>query len=186
MPEYVEIISMNLNDPSLRPNDGGYQACEPGTYEFEIEKTATDTSKSGNDTLKVTARVIGPEGSPMIGKKVVNTFVYRSKDASKMVYFRERMLGFIQGIGAPLDQNGNFSRAALDGLRFVADVEKRPINGGATVNALGQAQEGETRMYTQWVRERPIEDAEPQVAAPAAASIPTRRAPAANRPQPPR
>lgn len=186
MPDYVDIISMGLNDPTLRPNDGGYQACEPGTYEFEIEKTATGVSNSGNDTLKVTAKVVGPEGSPMIGKKVTNTFVYRSNDATKMVYFRERMLGFIQGVNAPIDQSGGFAREALVGLRFVADVEKRPI-GGNTINSMGQPQEGEPRMFTQWVRERPIEEPEPQVTrAPAAAPLPSRRAPAGNRPQPPR
>lgn len=175
MAEYVDIISMNLNDPNLRPNDGGYQAVEPGTYDFEIEKTATSTSQAGNNTLKVTAKVIGPEDSPMLNRKVTNTFVIAGTE-----YHRSRMLGFIQGVGAPIDQSGAFSRDALPGLRFTADVEKRVAR---LPDKMGNEVEKE---FTSWVRERLLIEEAP---APKAAAAPVRKAPVANgaqRPQAPR
>ena len=179
MAEYVDIISMNLNDPTLRPNDGGYQSVEPGTYDFEIEKTATATSQAGNNTLKVTARVVGPEDSAMLNRRITNTFVI-----SQTEYHRSRMLGFVTGVNAPIDQNGNFSRDALVGLRFTADVEKRPGKG---IDKMGNEVE---REYTSWVRERAIEGEEAPPPPPkAAAPDRTRRAPATGtqgRPQAPR
>src|SRR3990172_919592 len=124
MAEYVDIISMGLNDPNLRPNDGGFQAVEPGTYEFEIEKQSTGTSNSGNNVLKITGRVVGPEGNPMMGRTMVNSYLTENTD-----FARGRMLQFLSGCGAAIDENGAFSRDALIGLRFTADVEKRAGKG---------------------------------------------------------
>jgi hypothetical protein len=145
MAEYVDLISMNLNDPNLRPNDGGFQAVEPGTYEFEIEKQATGTSNAGNNVLKITGRVVGPEGNPMMGRTMVNPYTIQDTD-----FARGRMLSFLNGCGAPIDQNGSFSRDALVGLRFEADVEKR---AGTTVDKMGNEV---SRDFTSWVRERPV------------------------------
>jgi len=145
MAEYVDIISMNLNDPNLRPNDGGFQSVDPGTYEFEITKQATGTSNAGNNVLKITGQVVGPEGSPMLGRTMVNSYTIQDTD-----FARGRMLQFLTGCGAQIDQNGSFSREALVGLRFTADVEKR---AGTTVDKMGNEV---SRDFTSWVRERPV------------------------------
>jgi hypothetical protein len=173
MSEYVEVISMNLNDPNLQPRNGTYQSLDPGTYEFAIEKTATAVSQGGNNTLKVTARVIGPEGSPMMNRTITQTFV-----VSDAEWARARMLGFIQGVNCPLDNNGSFHRDALVGLQFIADVIKRPAK---TIDKTGQEVE---REFTEWTRERPIEVAPPARAT--ASTPPPRRGPSSNRPLPPR
>lgn len=193
MAEYVDLISMNLNDPNLRPNDGGFQAVEPGTYEFEIEKQATGTSNAGNNVLKITGRVVGPEGNPMMGRTMVNSYTIQDTD-----FARGRMLSFLNGCGAPIDQNGSFSRDALVGLRFEADVEKR---AGTTIDKMGNEV---SRDFTSWVRERPVgsgpvpqvqaqqtQQVAPPTAKPATtstANAPRRPAAPANggRPQPPR
>lgn len=161
MAEYVDLISMNLNDPNLRPNDGGFQSVEPGTYEFDIEKQATGTSNSGNNTLKITARVVGPEGSAMVGRTMVNSYVLNDTD-----FARGRMLAFLSGCGAQIDQNGSFSREALVGLRFEADVEKRP---GTTIDKMGNEV---SRDFTSWVRERPVGSGPVQAAAPVQTQAP--------------
>lgn len=182
MAQYVELVSMNLLDPNLRPSNGGYQSIEPGTYDFEITKVSTGQSASGRNTLKVTAKVIGPQGSPMVNRTINQSFVISDEE-----WARARMLGFIQGVGAQLDGNGSFAPDALAGLCFTADVTKR---AGKTLDKMGQEVE---REYTQWERERPIEDsveaapAPARPAAPVAPAAPGRRAPATNgRPQPPR
>jgi hypothetical protein len=165
MADYVDIISMNLNDPNLRPNDGGFQAVDPGTYEFEIEKQATGTSNAGNNVLKITGRVVGPEGSPMLGRTMVNSYTIQDTD-----FARGRMLQFLTGSGAQIDQNGSFSREALVGLRFVADVEKR---AGQTIDKMGNEV---SRDFTSWVRERPVgSDIAVQTAPAPAASAPAAR-----------
>jgi len=145
MAEYVDIISMNLNDPNLRPNDGGFQSVDPGTYEFEIEKQATGTSQAGNNVLKITGRVVGPEGNPMMGRTMMNSYTIQDTD-----FARGRMLQFLNACGAEIDQNGSFSREALVGLRFDADVEKR---AGSTIDKMGNEV---TRDFTSWVRERAV------------------------------
>jgi len=160
MADYVDIISMGLNDPNLRPNDGGFQAVDPGTYDFEITKQATGTSRAGNNTLKITGQVVGPEGSPMMGRTMMNSYTIQDTD-----FARGRMLQFLTGCGATIDANGGFSRESLIGLRFTADVEKR---AGKTVDKMGNETETD---FTSWVRERPI-GSEPgqQAAAPAPAA----------------
>jgi len=182
MAEYVDIISMNLNDPGLRPNDGGFQTIDPGTYDFEIEKTATAQSNSGNNTLRVTGRVVGPEGSPMLNRTMSNSYVIKDDD-----FARGRMLNFLTASGAQIDDKGSFSREALVGLQFTADVEKR---AGKTINKMGVEEE---REFTSWVRERPLgtDVAGAQAQAPtAAAPAKAAQAPAATgnpprRPAPP-
>jgi hypothetical protein len=179
MADYVDIISMNLNDPNLRPNDGGFQQVEPGTYEFEVEKSATAQSGAGNNTLRVTARVVGPEGHAMVNRTMVNSYVINDSD-----FARGRMLAFLNGCGAQIDQNGSFSRESLVGLRFTADVEKRT---GKTIDKMGNEVE---RDFTSWVRERPVGTDAPQTAsAPATAPKAAPSAPATGnaprRPAPP-
>lgn len=176
MAEYVNLVSMNLSDPTLQANDGGFQTIDPGTYDFEITKTANATSQAGNNTLKVTAKVIGPEDSPMFNRPITNTFVIAATE-----YHRSRMLGFIQGVGGQLDQNGAFERDALVGLRFTADVEKRTAR---LPDKMGNEVEKE---FTSWLRERPLEEVAPAPAARTTAPV-RKPAPAngAARPQPPR
>ena len=185
MAEYVDIISMSLNDSNLRPNDGGFQTIDPGTYEFEIEKQITGISSAGNNLLKITGRVISPEGHAMLNRTMMNSYVIKTDDD----FARGRMLNFLQAAGAQIDQNGAFSRESLIGLRFTADVEKRP---GTTIDKMGKEV---SREFTSWVRERPVESgvtAAPQpskpTSAPAQGNAPRRpAAPSGNgRPQPPR
>jgi hypothetical protein len=187
MADYVDLVSnMNLNDPNLRPNDGGFQAVEPGTYDFEIEKSARGVAKtSGKNALKVTARIVGPDDSGMLNRTMQGTYILEPDQ-----FFRERLLCFLQGCGAQIGPDG-FSVEALVGLRFTADVEKRP--GKPTVNNQGVEV---TPEFTSWVRERPVgvevvqsAPAPRQTApAPAAGNAPRRpAAPAGNgRPQQPR
>lgn len=146
MADYVEIISMNLNDPNLRPNDGGFQSVDPGTYDFEVEKAAAGTSNAGNNTLKVTARVIGPDGSPMLNRTMMGSYVIGDTD-----FARGRMLALVQATGVEINAEGSFSREALIGCKFTADVEKRP--GTPTVDKMGNEV---VRDFTSWVRERPL------------------------------
>lgn len=157
MAEYVDLVSMNLNDPNLRPNDGGFQSVDPGTYEFEIEKQAMGTSGAGNNTLKITGRVVGPEGSPMMGRTMMNSYVIKDDD-----FARGRMLQFLSGCGAQIDEKGQFSREALIGLRFEADVEKR---AGTTIDKMGNEV---TKDFTSWVRERAVGSVAPAVTTTAA------------------
>lgn len=183
MSEFVEIVGMDMNlaDPTLKPNDGGFSSIEPGTYEFEVTKAMTGTSGSGNNTLKITAKVVGPEDSPQLNRTMTNSYVMNDKQFS-----RERMLAFLQASGAEYGPKG-FAIASLVGLRFIADVEKRPFetvdkNTGAPV----------TKDFTSWVRERAVEaEAAPTpppqkqaTANPNAARRPA--APNGNRPQQPR
>lgn len=168
MAEYVDLVSMNLNDPNLRPNDGGFQSVDPGTYEFEIEKQAMGTSGAGNNTLKITGRVVGPEGSPMMGRTMMNSYVIKDDD-----FARGRMLQFLSGCGAQIDEKGQFSREALVGLRFEADVEKR---AGTTIDKMGNEV---TKDFTSWVRERAVGSG-PAVQAAAPAATPSKPAPATN------
>lgn len=161
MADYVDVINMNLNDSGLRPNDGGFQSVEPGTYDFEITKQATGTSNAGNNVLKITGQVVGPEGNPMMGRTMMNSYTIQDTD-----FARGRMLQFITGCQAPIDQNGGFSREALVGLRFTADVEKR---AGTGVDKMGNEV---TRDFTSWVRERPVGSDVSQTVQPAAAAAP--------------
>lgn len=176
--EYVDIISMNLNDNTLKQNDGGFQTLEPGTYDFEIEKTATGQSQSGNATLKVTAKVVGPEDSASKGRTMTNTYVINDTD-----FARGRMLAFITATQIELDANGAFSREALVGAQFTADVEKQT---GKTFDKMGQEVD---RDFTKWLRERPVGGSAPiqvtsappaKTAAPAATGSAPRRPAAPN------
>lgn len=170
MADYVDIISsMNLKDPNLRPNDGGFQQIDPGTYDFEITKQTTGTSNSGNNTLKITGQVVGPEGSPMMGRTMVNSYLIQDSD-----FARGRMLAFLSACNAIIDDNGGFSRDQLVGLSFTADVEKR---AGKTIDKMGNEVE---RDFTSWVRERPV-GGEVQPAA-AAAPPPAQTPPPAAKP----
>lgn len=144
MPEYVDIINMSLNDQNLQPISGGFQSLPPGTYDFEISKQATGTSGKGNNILKITAKVVGPEGTPVLNRNMTCSYVIDDSD-----FARGRMLQLLQGCGAVIDQNGGFSRESLVGLHFTADVEKRP---GNVIDKMGNESVTE---FTSWVRERP-------------------------------
>ncbi len=146
MAEYVDIISnMNLNDPNLRPNDGAFQTIDQGTYDFEITKQVTAVSGAGNNTLKVTVKVVGPEDSKMLNRSMTGSLVLNDSD-----FARSRMLNFLQATQCQIDQNGAFSRESLIGLRFTADVETRPSK---VIDKMGNEVE---KPFTSWVRERPI------------------------------
>jgi hypothetical protein len=162
--DHVKIISsMNLKDPNLRPNDGGFQSVDPGTYDFEITKVATGTSNAGNNTLKVTGQVVGPEGNPMMGRTMVNSYLVNDSD-----FARGRMLSFLTASNAVIDDNGGFDTDQLVGLSFTADVEKR---AGKTIDKMGNEVE---RDFTSWVRERPVgaDVGQAQAAAPPPAQPP--------------
>ena len=184
MSEFVEIVGMDMNlaDPNLKPNDGGFSSIEPGTYEFEVTKAMTGTSGSGNNTLKITCKVVGPEDSAQMNRNMTNSYVMNDSQ-----FARERMLAFLQASGAEFGPKG-FAIASLVGLRFVADVEKRPFETVAKTTGAPV-----TKEFTSWVRERAVESAAAPTPAPKAtanpnaARRPAQPAPNGNgRPQPPR
>lgn len=176
MAEYVDLISMSLADPNLKPVEGGFQSIEPGTYVFEIEKQTVAPSSKGDNQLRVTGRVVGPEDSPMHGKTMMNFYAIKPDDE----FSRGRMLQLLTAAGAAIDGEGRFSREALVGLQFVADVEKR---AGTKVDKLGKET---TTEFTSWLRERSLDAGTDVVAAAPAASKPaTTNGNAARRPAPP-
>jgi len=188
MAEFVDYISMNLSDPSISAHDGRSQRIDPGTYDFEVDKAVFDQSRKGNRTLRVTSKVIS-EGV-MMGRTMVCSYVISDDE-----FARRRMKALIEATNAPLDAQGGFSREALVGLRFTADVV---IDTFDDIDA--KTGQPVTREVTKWIGERvygaeaPIATAPPAAkpVAPAAAPAqggPRRPAPPAagnGRPQPPR
>jgi hypothetical protein len=167
MSEFVEICGgeMNLTDANLKPSEGGFQSIEPGTYDFEVTKAVTGTSAKGNNVLKVTGKVVGPEDSPMLKRTMTNSYVMSSEQ-----YARERMLNFLQASQAEFSAAG-FSLPGLIGLQFTADVETRQFEAP---NNMGQMV---TKDFTSWVRERIVgTDQGGNVAVPAAAAAPAQTA----------
>jgi hypothetical protein len=158
-PEPVEIISARLKDPNLKPHDGSFQSVDPGTYEFEIEKWSTGTSRNNNNTLKLTARVVAPEDSPMRGRTMMNSYVIDETSD----FACGRLKSLTDATGIPVTDAGGFAPATLIGARFEADVEKRAIT---KVDKMGTETPGE---FTSWLRERPVGSGPAQTnAAPAA------------------
>lgn len=194
--EYVEIndlCDMGLLNTKLRPNDGaGSTPIEPGTYDFEIIKQVSGQSPAGSQTLKITAKVIGPENSPMLNKAMTQTYVIKDPTGVVPQWAAERMLNFVQAANIPLDAQGRFSKEALVGAVFTADVRKEP---GKSMDKFGNEVEKD---WTKWVGERACDagyvsapsapaPAPTPAPAPAAAAAPRRPATApAGRPQAPR
>lgn len=158
MSEFVGYIPMRLNDENLQPWDGTRSRVDPGTYDFEIERTAFDTSRKGNRTLVVTAKVVAPVESPMVNRNMRCSYVISDED-----FARRRMLALIVACGAVLDEQGGFTAESLVGLQFTADVVAD--NFETIDDKTGQPV---SREVTKWVGERPIEGGAVQAAAPAA------------------
>jgi len=160
MAEFVDYISMRINDPNLKSHDGRSQRIDPGHYDFEIDKAVFDQSRSGNRTLRVTGRVLN-EG-PMIGRSLTCSYVINDTD-----FARRRMKSLIEAVGAAVDEQGGFSRESLIGLRFGAEVIADEIPG---INQnTGQP---ETRTVSKWIGEHPCEGEQPQY------TLPTQQPPA--------
>lgn len=174
MAEFVDYISMNLSDPSITAHDGRSQRIDPGTYDFEITKAVFDQSRKGNRTLRVTANVISEDA--MKGRSMVCSYVISDDE-----FARRRMKALIEASNIALDPQGGFSREALVGARFTADVV---IDTFDDIDA--KTGQPVTRDVTKWIGERPYEGgaapaAKPttQAAAPATQGAPRRPAPPA-------
>lgn len=145
MAEFVDYIPMRLNDPTIQAWDGRQTRIEPGTYDFEIVKTAFDQSRRGNRTLVVTGSVV-TEG-PMKGRQMRNSYVISDDD-----FARRRMKALVEATGAVLDEQGGFTAESLVGLYFTADViedtfdDIDPKTGQPT-----------SRTVTKWIGERQVE-----------------------------
>ena len=172
MAEFVDYISMNLSDPGITAHDGRSQRIEPGTYDFEIDKAVFDQSKKGNRTLRVTARVVTE--NEMKGRTLIGTYVISDDE-----FARRRMKALVESSGAMLDAKGGFSREALVGLHFTADVILDTFDD---IDA--KTGQPVTKEFTKWIGERPYEGTpvqQQQVAAPVAQQGGARRpAPPAN------
>jgi hypothetical protein len=171
MAEFVDYISMRVNDPTLKSHDGRSQRIDPGHYDFEIDKAVFDQSRSGNRTLRVTGRVLN-EG-PMIGRSLTCSYVINDTD-----FARRRMKSLIEATCAPVDEQGGFSRESLIGLRFAAEVVADEISD--IDKNTGQPA---MRTVTKWIGEHPC-DEQPQYTLPASAPAPQAPAPQATAPQP--
>jgi hypothetical protein len=177
MAEFVDYISMNLGDPSITAHDGRSQRVDPGTYDFEITKAVFDQSKKGNRTLRVTAMVISDD-SPMKGRSLMGVYVISDDE-----FARRRMKAIVEASAIDLDPQGGFSREALTGARFTADVIIDTFDD--IDSKTGQPV---TKDFTKWIGERvyegsaaPVQQTAKPAAAPAAANAPRRpAAPAAN------
>lgn len=182
MAEFVDYISMNLSDPGITAHDGRSQRIDPGTYDFEITKAVFDQSRKGNRTLRVTATVISEDN--MKGRSMVCSYVISDDE-----FARRRMKALVEAAGAVLDAQGGFSREALVGLRFTADVV---IDTFDDIDA--KTGQPVTRDATKWIGERPYEGVASapvaqkpatQAAAPATQGAPRRPAAPANNGRPP-
>lgn len=172
MAEFVDYIGMNLSDPGITAHDGRSQRIDPGTYDFEVKEAKFDQSRKGNRTLRVTAAVI--DESPMKGRTMVCSYVIADDE-----FARRRMKALIQATDIALDPQGGFSREALIGTRFTADVVIDTFDD--IDSKTGQPV---TRDVTKWQGERLYEGQ----AAPAAKAAPQQTAStqgAPRRPAPP-
>ena len=160
MAEFVDYIGMNLSDPGITAHDGRSQRVDPGTYDFEIKEAKFDQSRKGNRTLRVTVAVI--DESPMKGRSMVNSYVISDDE-----FARRRMKALIQATDIALDPQGGFSREALIGARFTADVI---IDTFDDIDA--KTGQPVTRDVTKWQGERLYEGG----AAPAAKAAPQQAA----------
>jgi hypothetical protein len=160
MAEFVDYISMRVNDPNLKTNTGQFQRIDPGHYDFEIDKAVFDQSQSGNRTLRVTGRVIS-EG-PMQGRSMVCSYVIGDTD-----FARGRMKAIVEAIGIETDEQGGFSRQAFVGTRFTADViaEERPMPDKTTGQMV-------MKTFTKWQNEEPYMGEQPQYSLPTQAPSP--------------
>ena len=156
--EFVGYIPMKLNDENLTPWDGTRTSVEPGTYDFEIERTAFDQSRKGNRTLVVNARII--TDGDMFNRQMRNSYVISEDD-----FARRRMLALVQATEAEIDEQGGFNAETLVGLQFTADVVQDEFK---SVNE--QTGQPEIRQVTKWVGERPVEGGSAVEAAPASSS----------------
>lgn len=144
MPQFVNPVPMNLNDPNIEALDGRTSQVEPGTYDFEIVKVGFGQSRSGNNTLVVTA-VITSEG-PMRGRQMRQKYVI-SNDAFAL----GRMKALTDATGIETYENG-FDADSLIGQRFTADVIED------TYDATDKTGQIVSRTATKWVGERPVAD----------------------------
>jgi hypothetical protein len=171
MAEFVDYIGMNLSDPNITAHDGRSQRIEPGTYDFEIDKAVFDQSRKGNRTLRVTARVV--TDGEMKGRTLVGSYVISEDE-----FARRRMKALIEAAGAQLDAQGGFSKDAIVGLHFTADVILDTFDD---IDA--KSGQPVTKEFTKWIGERAYEGqpvaAAPRAAAPVAGG-PRRPAPPAN------
>lgn len=143
--QFVDYIPMKLNDENLTPWDGTRTNVEPGTYDFEIERTGFDQSRAGRRTLVVNARII-TEGD-MFNRQMRQSYVVSEDD-----FARRRMLSLVQATEAEVDDQGGFTAESLIGLQFTADVIQDEFK---TVNE--QTGQPEVRQVTKWVAERTVE-----------------------------
>jgi hypothetical protein len=158
MAEFVDYISMNLGDPNITAHDGRSQRIEPGTYDFEITKATFDQSKKGNRTLRVTVMVVSDDA--MKGRSMIGTYVISEDE-----FARRRMKALIEAASIQLDASGGFSREALIGGRFTADVIIDTFDDIDSKTGLPV-----TKDFTKWIGERVYEGGAAPAARPAAAA----------------